>query len=93
MLNLWPCTRRCQTRWGGASDLLKVGAKRVADTRMVVIGLGGREDGANAGALERDGQAVDEGVVGRRIRSEEELPLGAAAGDHVGAARQDFAWE
>ena len=74
-------------------DEIRVGTERIVDTRVVVIGLRRREDGANTGALDRDGQAVDEGVVGRGIRSEEELPLGAAAGDHVSAAWQNRAWE
>jgi hypothetical protein len=46
--------------------------------------------GNDSGAPYGDGQAVDERVVGRRVRPEEKLPLGAAAGDHGGAARQDF---
>jgi hypothetical protein len=74
-------------------DEIRVGTECVVDSRVVVIGFRSREDCANAGALDRDGHAVDEGVVGGLIRSEEELPLGAATGDHVGASRQDFTWE
>ncbi len=36
-------------------------------------------------------QAIDEGVVDGRVRAQQELPLGAAAGDHVGPVGQDLA--
>jgi len=38
----------------------------------------------------RDGEAIDEDIVGLWIGSHQELSLGAAAGDHLGATREDF---
>lgn len=45
-------------------DEVRVGAERVEDTYVVMVGLGGGEQDNDARALGCYGQAVGEGIVG-----------------------------
>jgi hypothetical protein len=57
----------------------------------VVVGHGTRQDDVDVEAQCGLGQAIDEGVVGVGIWAQQELPLGAAARDHVEAAGDHLA--
>jgi len=74
-------------------DEIRVFAERIEDTGVMVVGLSGGEQDHNSRALGCYGQAIGEGIVGVSVRPQQELPLGAAPGDHVRATRKDFARE
>ncbi len=69
------------------------GAVTIEDHGVMVVGHGARQEHVDAKALRRLGEAVEERVVGFPIGTQQELPLGAAARDHVEAAGDDFAGE
>jgi hypothetical protein len=64
-------------------DERRVAAVGVVDARMMMIAHRDGEEHANAESLRGDCEAIDERVVGLAVRPHQELPLGAAARDHV----------
>jgi hypothetical protein len=65
----------------------------VVDACVIVVGHGDDEEDFDLGAPCGEGEAIDEGVVGVVIRSQEEAPLGTAAGDHVVGPWEYLAWK
>src|SRR5438045_6995438 len=61
----------------------------VDDTGMVMIRHSAREDDPDAVLLCGHSESIDEGVVGLRVRAEEEPPLGATTRDHVSLTGND----
>ena len=66
-------------------------AVRVVDASVVVVRHCDGERDLYLRVLGRQGQAVDEGVVGVLVGAQEEAPLGTATGDHVVTAGHDLA--
>ena len=62
---------------------------RVHHDRVMVVGVGQERWYVHLGSLRRQGQTVDGGVRGLPVGTEEELPLGAPARDHVHPTRDD----
>jgi RHS repeat-associated protein len=74
-----------------AFEELRKTALVVDDPAMPMVAAGNKEHNADAGARGRVAQAVEKGVGCIGIRTEENPPLSAAAGDHVAGTRHDWA--
>jgi hypothetical protein len=59
----------------------------------MVVAHRARQQHVDLAAQRGDDQAVEERVVGRRVRAQQELALGAAAGDQVELTRKHLARE
>src|SRR5262245_55151058 len=62
----------------------------VNENRVMVVGVDDKRNDLHTGSFSSDGQAIDEGVVGLAIGSQQKLPLGTTTCDQVAAARNDL---
>ena len=67
-------------------DEIRVAPVGVENAGVMMVGGGVGEDDLNAESLGSHGEAVDKGVVGFAVRTEEKAAFRAATRDHVGAA-------
>ena len=74
-------------------DELGVAARAIVDHDMIVVAHRARQEHVDLAAQRGGDQAVQERVVGRRVRSQQELALAATAGDQVELTWKDLARE
>ena len=65
----------------------------VVQPSVVVVGHSHDEEDFDLGSLCGEGEAIDKGVVGVVVGTQEETPLGTTARNHVVGTRKHLAWK